>query len=195
MNDDRKEKFEIFMRPNSNYARIPSTVPQDIVGSLEILDNVIPQVTPTESMKPRFTPFEAKSSNVGYPYFRNDKAKKNGLTYAEICLQDAHRTKLADAMTYPYTALTRNMRQKARPIMGSSRILNYLLDRLTGPEIDAYQAKSPIFYAYRDVHEIKKVMIEMVGMAQDMRKDKIPVYLYNRDFSQYDTTIKPDFKA
>lgn len=194
MNKDRHENFEKFMKPNSNYGRISSNIPMSVVNSLEILDNLVPQVTPTMDMKPRFTPFEAKSSNVGYPYFKNDKAKKDGLTYAEITLRDAHRTKLADAMMYPFTALTRNMRQKARPILGSSRIYNYLLDRLTGPEITAYQTKSPIFYAYRDVTEIKKVMIEMVDMAKQMRKNKLPVYLYNRDFSQYDTTIKPEFK-
>lgn len=195
MNKDRKVAFSKFMQP-FNLNNITADIPEDIVKAYSIIDHVMPTAVPTRNIRSVNQPFMSKHSNVGYPYFKNDQAKKDGLTYAEITLRDAHRTKLADAMMYPYTALTRNMRQKARPILGSSRIFNLLCNQWTGPQIEAIKTKSPIFGAYRSAESLKKEMLVMVDMAREMRiKLKDPtIMLYNRDFSQFDTTIRPEYK-
>lgn len=190
----RVEAFNYFFKKFPKFPSIKG-LPFNVFKSLTTLDKVIPAVTPSHDIRTVNLPFMTKHSNVGYPYFKNDQAVKNGKTYAEITLEDARRTKLEDAVHYPYTALTRNLRQKARPIWGSSRILNLLLNRLTAVEVNEYKLKSLVFKAYTNPDELKNSLIKMGNAVKGLRKATGKNYfLFNRDFSHYDVTIRPDFK-
>lgn len=57
-------------------------------------------------------PFQTKHTNVGYPFFRNDKTidPKTGKSYADITMDAAKITPVEVAVTYPGVELGRDQR-------------------------------------------------------------------------------------
>lgn len=106
-------------------------------------------------------PFMNKHTNVGYPFYRNDRKvdPQTGKTYASITSDIAKRKTPKEVANYPYIAFGRNLRQKARPILGGSRIQALVYNQLEAKEIEAYKAKSPLFIGYNDDQLVRAKMI------------------------------------
>lgn len=134
--------------------------------------------------------FKTKHTNVGFPYFRNDQAKApNGLTYGELVDKEARSLSPKQVVLYPFIAFGRNQRQKARPILGGSRLQALVYNQLESQEILTYQAKSLLFKGYLNRDGLREALINMYKFCIKEKKTMV-----NRDYSKYDTTVSPNLK-
>lgn len=132
-----------------------------------------------------------KHTNVGYPYFKNDKSVvKPGLTYGQLVDKEARNLSPEQVVSYPFIAFGRNQRQKARPILGGSRLQALVYNQLEAEEIRAYKHNSPMFVGYNDRTVLRQMLAKMAAFLEK-RPDLTAV---NRDYSQYDTTVSPALK-
>lgn len=95
--------------------------------------------------------------------------------------------KPADVVNYPYIAFGRNLRKKARPILGGSRIQALVFNQLESEEISRYKESSPLFIGYNDDVTIREKLIALGNYLKDNPK----LTCMNRDFSAFDTTVTP----
>lgn len=104
-----------------------------------------------------------KHTNVGYPYFKNDRLidPKTGLTYGQLTSQEAKKMTPEQVVNYPFIAFGRNLRRKARPILGGSRIQALVYNQLEKNEINEYKIHSPLFFGYNDDKVLKEKMIKL----------------------------------
>nr|QQM16316.1 putative replicase [Sitsystermes virus] len=138
-------------------------------------------------------PYMTKHTNVGAPYFRNDKAidKPTGKTYAQLALLDAQKAE-HDVYSIPRVAvlLNRAQNQKGRNVFGTSRSANIYFNRVLGPTIDIYKRSCPFMKTYLSNDEIMVEMTKTANFAQ-----KYDLLFDNRDYTQFDSTIPVDLKA
>lgn len=106
-----------------------------------------------------------KHTNVGYPYFRNDRLvdPQTGKTYGELTSDVAKKLQPQAVVNLPFTAFGRNLRQKARPILGGSRIQALVFNQLERPEIEAYKEHSPLFIGYNNDTVIKEKLVKLAN--------------------------------
>lgn len=104
-----------------------------------------------------------KHTNVGYPYFKNDKLidPDTKLTYGQLTDKIARSKTPSSVVNFPFIAFGRNLRQKARPILGGSRIQALVYNQLEKMEIERYKTSSPLFYGYNDNIFIKAKMVKL----------------------------------
>lgn len=154
-----------------------------------MINDSIPNVSSSRNWQEVNLPFQSKHTNVGYPYYRNDRTvdPKSNRTYGEITSDIAKKLKPADVVNYPYVAFGRNLRKKARPILGGSRIQALVFNQLESQEINAYKESSPLFIGYNDDTVIKSKLIKL---GEFLKANK-HLTCMNRDFSQFDTTVRP----
>lgn len=133
-----------------------------------------------------------KHTNVGYPFYRNDKTvdPKTGKTFAKLTSDMAIKLHPKDVVNYPYIAFGRNLRMKARPILGGSRIQALVFNQLEAKEIEAYKHESPLFIGYNDDTVVRNKMV-LLGEWLENHPD---FTCYNQDYSAFDTTVKPGLR-
>lgn len=194
MNAERLEAFKVFEKPFSkkdwDVDRILNVPKMDEVFSL--MNKMIPNVSSSSNWVELSSPFLTKHTNVGYPFFRNDKGldKSTGLSYGQLVDKIARSKSPRDVVDYPFIAFGRNQRQKARPILGGSRIQALVYNQLEAMEIRAYKESSPLFIGYHDRPNLKE---RLVRIAEFLIRNP-GLTASNRDYSKYDTTVTPNLK-
>lgn len=136
-------------------------------------------------------PFMTKHTNVGYPYYRNDQATSpSGVSYGELVMNEAKRMKPTDVIGFPFIAFGRNLRGKARPIFGGSRVQALVFNQLEHQEIEAYKHASSLFVGYNDEQYLRNVFSKNALWFK-----KHPNYTcFNRDYAQFDSTVFPSLR-
>lgn len=159
---------------------------------MSILDKAIPNVRSSDKFEEVNLPFMNKHTNVGYPYFRNDRSidAKSGLTYGQLTSKIAKGLKPQEVVNYPYIAFGRNLRGKARPILGGSRIQALVYNQLESQEIQVYKSQSPLFIGYNDDKVLKD---KLVVLGKYLMRNK-NLTCMNRDYSAFDTTVNPTWR-
>lgn len=99
----------------------------------------------------------------------------------------AKKLKPAEVVNYPYVAFGRNLRKKARPILGGSRIQALVFNQLESQEIKNYRESSPLFIGYNNDTVIKSKLIKL----GEFLRTQGSLTCMNRDFSSFDTTVSP----
>lgn len=154
---DSKPSMKYFIDPLMNLA-------------IRVVMEGIPEFVSTTDIVDINTAFMTKHTNVGAPYFRNDKAIVPGTTktYADLCLEDAKKiTGLSDIQNLRVAALfSRFTNGKGRAIMGTSRIANMYFNQVLGPAIVACKNLSPWMLGYNDKEFIRSRMITLHDMRQ-----------------------------
>lgn len=193
MNQARLEAFRQFERSIKDY---------DLIGALkhdhsaakaaEYIWNDVPSVKTNSS---RFyevnLPFMTKHTNVGYPYYRNDQATASkGKTYGQLVMDEAKKLRPVDVIGYPFIAFGRNLRGKARPIFGGSRIQALVFNQLEHQEIEAYKVHSSLFVGYNNESRLKEVMRNNASWLMNHRN----YTCFNRDYAKFDTTVFPSLR-
>lgn len=137
-------------------------------------------------------PFMTKHTNVGYPYFRNDRNidPKTKKSYGQLTSDIAKKLKPYQVVNYPYVAFGRNLRGKARPILGGSRIQALVFNQLEKQEIEAYKHKSPLFIGYNSDDILRAKMVRL-GTYLLRNRD---LTCMNRDYSAFDTTVNVELR-
>lgn len=104
-----------------------------------------------------------KHTNVGYPYFRNDKLidPESGKTYGQLTSDIAQKKTPSEVVNYPFIAFGRNLRRKARPILGGSRIQALVYNQLEKQEILKYKDSCPFFFGYNDDIFLKEKLVKL----------------------------------
>lgn len=134
-------------------------------------------------------PFQNKHTNVGYPYYKNDRTvdPATGKKYGQITDEIARKLKPSDVVNYPYVAFGRNLRKKARPILGGSRIQALVFNQLEHEEIQAYKVSSPLFIGYNNDIVLKDKLVKLA----EFLKANPNLTCMNRDYAAFDTTVSP----
>jgi hypothetical protein len=139
-----------------------------------VLLEVIPEVRADREIHNISSPFMGKDSNVGYPYFRNDRKKvsdKDPITWGRYTIQQAE--KITDNMSQPWKAYkfnvdvgwARNQRGKGRAIIAKSRILNLVVNSLEAVEV-AKMKEIPLFVGLNDDLTQKDRMIKQAEFCE-----------------------------
>jgi hypothetical protein len=131
-------------------------------------------------------PFVKKQSNVSYPWWYNDRSVyEDGETYGELAVRTARDiTDLSELWKYNITtAYGRNQRGKGRPILGTSRVANAVLNRVEAPEISNAK-RNPLFLGYNPETDIRQGLVQF---ATDCTKRKL--ISHNWDQSKYDQHV------
>lgn len=193
MNKQRQKNFEKFEKPIDEigiHKLFNSDVKFDL--TLKILNEMIPHVKSSDKWEEVNLPFMNKHTNVGYPYFKNDRLidVKTGLTYGQLTSKVAKGLSPQQVVNYPFVAFGRNLRRKARPILGGSRIQALVYNQLEKKEIEDYKISSPLFIGYNDDIVLKEKMVKLAKWLET--NDGYTVM--NRDFAAFDTTVSPDLR-
>lgn len=190
MNEKREEEFRKFSKPLSKPKLYEIT--QSEQDGLQLIDELIPTVKSSDAWEDLNSMFRRKHTNVGYPWFRNDRAvdPKTKLTFGQLADREAKKLSPHMVVNYPFTAFGRNQRGKARPILGGSRLQALVFNQLEAPEIAAYKEKSLIFKGYLSRDELKPWLIKM---GQYAAKNNLTII--NRDYSKYDTTVPQELRV
>lgn len=159
---------------------------------LKLLDRMVPDVWSSSHWMEVNLPFMTKHTNVGYPYFRNDKSLVPGkkVTYAKLTSDQARKMKPKDVVNFPFIAFGRNLRGKARPILGGSRLQALVFNQLEAKEIESYKLKSPLFIGYNNEEVLRDKMIKL---AHWLSRNK-DYTVWNRDYNAFDTTVQPGLR-
>lgn len=200
-NEKIKTVFDPFKKP-FNDKEYSLEFPDEFEFGLEILDKYLPSVKADTNLRQVSLPFQNKDSNTGYPFFTNDRKKdpKTGKTYGQLAMDMAASgsTSFDEASMFPYIGFKRLMRGKTRPIIGSSRVFNVLANRLVAPMIELYKTTA-LFSGFLDSQQLKLKMVELGDWVLKHNKGKNAdsqnyIMVENRDYSAYDTTIKPHLR-
>lgn len=188
----REENFKKFYKPVGGQLNIDYSS-HIFQSTLELIDRSLPEVASCKDWQQVSLPYQSKHTNVGYPFYRADNAvdKSTGKTYARLTSDIAMKKKPADVVNYPYIAFGRNVRGKARQILGGSRIQALVFNQLESAEIKAYKEKSPLFIGYND----ESIQREKLVRLADYLKKNNNLTAMNRDYSNFDTTVSPDLRS
>lgn len=159
--------------------------------AVKLVFNALPEVKASNEFTEINLPFMTKHTNVGYPYWQNDRNMVEGknITYAQLTMDEAKRTPLDRIPLYNVSTMYgRNQRGKGRLIIAVSRIVNLSLNRLEAPEIKAYGNKCSYFLGYKDDRELKRGLSQMVDYAQPRGLKS-----RNNDQSGFDRHVSRDF--
>lgn len=157
--------------------------------AVEIVMDLLPKVAASKEFREVNLPFMTKHSNVGYPYFRNDRriVPKTNETYAELTMKQSMQTPLSKLHDYNVAALYGRNQGKGRLIIGTSRIINLSLNRLESREIEAYKRKCSLFAGYNDDVYLKRVLTQIL---EDCKAKGLKCA--NWDQKGYDLHVAPD---
>lgn len=177
----RQESFEKYSKPTKAPFRISDLLEdQTFVIALETVCSLLPEVVASDDFIETSMPFESKHTNVGFPFWKNDRFKvtpedisfaireyrlrnvPKDTTYAKLTRMIAERQN-ADSI-YGFNVATgygRNTRGKQRHIIAVSRIVNLWLNRLEAKEIECYKTSCKMFAGYRNASELKVVLQKM----------------------------------
>lgn len=188
----RLEGVSTFLEPTKHLG-IKDLLAKDVAfqKAVEVVMDNIPKVKCNDKYELVDQPFMNKDSNVGYPFFRNDRAidPKTGKTYGLLAVELARATKLEDLWKYNYTTLFgRNQKLKGRWIFATSRVVNVVLNRLEAEEINMYKERSPLFKGYRDDKELKSALQQMVKYCETHG-----LKCRNMDQSKFDQHVNSEF--
>lgn len=167
---------------------------QQLLKACELVCDELPRVSATKQIVPINLPFMTKHTNVGYPYFSNDRTTVPGtnLTYAQLTMQEAERaSKLPDDQLWKWlcknnvsTEFARFQKGKGRLIIAVSRLVNLVLNQLEAVEIQNYKTKSSLFAGYNDASYLKAILKEMTQFSQSHGYG-----MYNIDYHRYDKHV------
>lgn len=162
--------------------------------SVELVTSELPVVVASHELREINLPFMSKHTNVGYPYFRNDKTQvpNSNDNYATLTMREAlsYKDKFEE-VTKKYlvaTEFARFQRGKGRLIIATSRIPNLVYNQLESEEIQTYKVKCPLFAGYNDASYLRKVLTEMADAC--LANGWI---MYNVDYHRYDAHIVREF--
>lgn len=155
--------------------------------SVELVFKHLPDVKASNEFLEINLPFMTKHTNVGYPFWQNDRNPVDGTnqTYAQLTMDIAKKTPLADLWKYNVSTMYgRNQRGKGRLLIAVSRIVNLSLNRLEAKEIEAYRNKSDLFLGYKDDAALKEGLTKMVDycLPRGLKQR-------NNDQSRYDRHV------
>lgn len=160
--------------------------------AVEIVFDLLPKVRASQEFREVNLPFMTKHTNVGYPYFRNDRRPapfdKNE-TYAQLTMRISETLPLDQLSRYNVIAYYgRNQRGKGRLICGTSRIINLSLNRLESEEIAAYKSKCSLFAGYNNDEYLQECLTTILDECT-----KRNLKCANWDQSKYDMHVSPGF--
>lgn len=160
--------------------------------AFSILFDSYPSVSADTEFKETSAPFESKHTNVGFPWWMNDRNVDpvSGLTYAKLALKTAQSQNLKTIFRYNInTYYGRNQRGKGRLISATSRVANLFLNRLEAREIEALKSVS-YFQGYGNDEVLKKALISILNLCEQKG-----LKCKNFDQSKYDMHINPAWLA
>ena len=159
--------------------------------AVEWVFKMLPDVKASNKFTEINLPFMTKHTNVGYPYWQNDRNLVPGTsqTYAQLTMKEAERTPVDRLNDYNISTMYgRNQRGKGRLLIAVSRIVNLSLNRLEAEEIKAYKAKCPLFLGYKDDAALKLGLSQMVNYANEHG-----LKMRNNDQSRFDRHVSYEF--
>lgn len=160
---------------------------KDFQRAVEVVFSYFPEVVADPKFREINLPFMTKHTNVGPPYWYNDRAidKVTGLSYAELSMRLAEGTPLHKLYLYNVSTLFgRNQKGKGRMLVATSRVVNLHLNRLEAREIAAYKRGNPYFIGYNDDEYLKDRMIHMLTYAEQHH-----LHMRNTDQLKYDSHV------
>lgn len=188
--DKIEERVRVFARPIkvSNVERLLNTPLFRSV--VEYVASRIPEFVSNSDIKQLNAYYMSKNTNVGAPYFANDKTLDpvSKLPYKQITLNDAKAIKSWKEL-YPYAALFgRVTNGKPRAVLGTSRVANMYFNQVVSPFIEGSKNRSPFMLGYNPRPYLKQKFITLA--------EHLPAgyTINNRDYSKFDTTIPLDLK-
>jgi hypothetical protein len=189
--DERKEAADIYTRA-TDAKKVYDLLEKDVIfqKAVMLVLNQLPEVRASEEFKEINLPFMTKHTNVGSPFWQNDKnLGPDGRTYAQITLDIASKIKdPRELFKYNLSTMYGRNQRKGRLIIAVSRIVNLWLNRLEAKEIDAYRKKSPLFVGYRDDAQLKIALTEMLRESEANG-----LKIRNMDQSRYDQHVSYGF--
>lgn len=158
--------------------------------AIEVVLDSMPVVEADKDFEQVSGPFQAKHSNVCYPFFFNDRTvdKNTGLTYADVTLNMAKQIDLNWIRNNNFSVVLGRNNRKGRLIIAPGRVTNIYLSRLSRVEIEALKGYDNQFAGYRPANELKVVLTRLA-----MEALKYNLIYYNLDQEHYDLTINEFF--
>lgn len=192
MSKKREENFSKFYKPVGSNLKVDWSS-DTFKKAIDLLDMSLPEVASLKDWQQVSLPYQSKHTNVGYPFYRPDNAvdKATGKTYARLTSDIAKGKRPQEVVNYPYIAFGRNLRGKARQILGGSRIQALVFNQLEAAEIEAYKRKSPLFIGYNDETIQREKLVKLADFLQ-LYPDMTAM---NRDYSNFDTTVSPVLRS
>lgn len=190
-----RTKFTVFTKPLKDNSIVDKLKYDKVFGkAVSFVLELMPYFTSSTEIKEINNYFTSKHTNVGAPYFRNDKTlvdKNSGSTktYADVTMEDAHKVTGIQDLYRVITLLNRFKYQSGRPVMATSRVANMYFNQILRPAIEVYQKHCTFMWTYNDLDFLKQVMIKNYEIGS-----KMGITMNNRDYSSYDSTITRDEK-
>lgn len=150
-------------------------------------------------------PFQSYHTNVGYPYFRNDRSTQNSQTFDDITRKIAKNYEDSDLPNFPAIMIGRDQRggfeyklndvvntiknlrefkdSKARVVWATSRIANLKFVRIVKPLIEAAK-KTNLFTGYNNDEVILEKAVKMEKFS-----DSKKAIIYGNDWPQFDAHL------
>lgn len=189
--DERKEAVKVYARA-TDPKKVYDLMTKDPIfqKAVMLVLNQMPEVRAAEEFKEINLPFMTKHTNVGSPYWQNDKNfGPDGRTYGQITLDEASKIKDPNLLfKYNLSTMYGRNQRKGRLIIAVSRIVNLWLNRLEAKEIDAYRKKCNLFVGYNDDTKLKAALTEMVSECH-----AFGLRMRNMDQSRYDQHVSYGF--
>lgn len=189
--DERKEAAKKYTRA-TDAMMVYNLLEKDVVfqKAVMLVLSQMPEVRASDEFKEINLPFMTKHTNVGDPFWENDKnLSPDGRTYAQLTLDIASGIKNPrELFKYNLTTMYGRNQRKGRLILAVSRIINLWLNRLEAKEIDMYRKKMPLFVGYRDDKELKIALTKMVDECHEYG-----LKMRNMDQSRYDQHVNKGF--
>jgi hypothetical protein len=184
----RQESAKEYSRATKTYGII-KLLKNDLVFQKAVLlvFNSLPEVKANKNFTEINLPFMTKHTNVGYPYWENDRNIVEGTneTYGQLTMREAEKVPIDKLNDYNISTMYgRNQRGKGRLLIAVSRIVNLSLNRLEAEEIKAYRRKCSLFLGYGNDEDLKRGLISMVNYA-----DSHGLKMRNNDQSGFDKHV------
>lgn len=176
----------------TNSARVISRLKDDIIfqKAVMLVFNSLPEVKASKEFTEINLPFMSKHTNVGFPYWSNDRNIVPGTnqTYGQVTMKESEKIPVKDLDYYNVSTMYgRNQRGKGRLLIAVSRLVNLSLNRLEAPEIKAYKEKCSLFLGYKDDEALKGGLIDMVNYATPLG-----LKMRNNDQKRFDRHVPRD---
>lgn len=154
----------------------------------------LPSVKAVREIRAISMAFQQKGTGVSWPYFANDRklVDDKGLTYGELCMQDAERALNAGEISMEefvllnniYTLYTRLQRGKARALEAQSRRVNLIINMVNGPEMEAWKDIKSLNLGFVSEAILGERMTEMYDQMV-----KFTLNAANIDYSGWDRNL------
>lgn len=185
--DEINEMIKSYSGPTNG--KIPSLDDPVFLKAIEVVLDQLPRVSATRKIVEINIPFMTKHTNVGAPWWKNDRTQVPGkdMTYAQLSMKIAEEHK--DDIDFLFknnvsTEFARYQRGKGRLLIAVSRLVNLVLNQLESVEIQNYKAHSPLFAGYNNSEVLRAVLTEMTRTAERLGHG-----MYNIDYHRYDKHV------